>query len=43
MCASDMQWHLNPFSSRHCLLHISQYQRSFCRPFDLMRLPMPWG
>ena len=28
-CDSDMQWHLKPFSSRHCFSHIWQYQRSF--------------
>lgn len=21
-CDSDVQWHLNPFSSRHCFWHI---------------------
>jgi hypothetical protein len=24
-CDSDMAWHLNPFSSRHCFWHIWQY------------------
>ena len=32
--ASEAQWHLKPFSSRHCFSHSWQYQRSFCRPFD---------
>ncbi len=38
LCESESRWHLKPFSSRHCLPHIWQYQRSFCRPLDLMRL-----
>lgn len=38
LCDSLVWWHLNPFSSRHCLLHIWQYQRSFCRPFAFWRL-----
>ena len=37
LCDSLVWWHLKPFSSRHCLLHIWQYQRSFCRPLALMR------
>lgn len=36
-------WHLNPFSSRHCFWHISQYHRSLHRPLALMRLPMAFG
>lgn len=31
-CASDVQWHLNPFSSRHCFAQTWQYHRSFCKP-----------
>lgn len=31
-CDSEVQWHLNPFSSRHCFWHIWQYHRSFCSP-----------
>lgn len=38
-----MQWHLNPFSSRHCFWHIWQYQRSFWRPFALIRLAIAFG
>lgn len=30
-------------SSRHCLLHISQYHLSFCKPFDLIRFPIAFG
>lgn len=40
LCESELRWHLKPFSSRHCLPHIWQYHRSFCSPFDLMRLPI---
>lgn len=31
---SDVAWHLNPFSSRHCFWHTWQNHRSFCSPFD---------
>jgi len=31
---SEIQWHLKPFSSRHCFSHNWQYQRSFCNPLD---------
>jgi hypothetical protein len=42
-CDSDMQWHLNPFSSRHCFWHIWQYHRSFCSPFALIRFAIAFG
>uniref|UniRef100_A0A0A9CL66 Antigenic determinant of rec-A protein n=1 Tax=Arundo donax TaxID=35708 RepID=A0A0A9CL66_ARUDO len=38
-----MQWHLNPFSSRHCFWHIWQYHRSFCSPFALIRFAIAFG
>ena len=37
-CDSDDRWHRNPFSSRHCLAHIWQYQRRRPRPFCFWRL-----
>lgn len=43
LCESELRWHLKPFSSRHCLPHIWQYHRSFCRPLDLMRFPICRG
>ena len=42
-CESDVWWHLNPFSSRHCFWHISQYHRNFCKPLALMRFEMALG
>ena len=40
---SDMVWHLNPFSSRHCFSHIWQYHRRRCRPLLLALLAMALG
>ena len=40
---SDMVWHLNPFSSRHCFSHIWQYHRRRCRPLLLALLAIALG
>lgn len=40
---SDKQWHLNPFSSRHCFWHIWQYHLSFCNPLALILLAIAFG
>ena len=42
-CESLVWWHLKPFSSLHCFWHISQYHRSFCKPFALMRFEIAFG
>ena len=42
-CDSELVWHLNPFSSRHCFSHIWQYQRSFWSPLDLILFEIHFG
>ena len=42
-CDSELRWHLKPFSSRHCLEHIWQYQRRRWRPFCFWRLAICCG
>ena len=42
-CDSEVQWHLNPFSSRHCFWHIWQYHRSFWRPLALILFDIALG
>jgi hypothetical protein len=40
---SELRWHLNPFSSRHCFWHICIRSRSGSESSERLEAPHEWG